>query len=94
MNGKIRALHPDPSRKGINIDAQKYAAIRNAIMDVLAQGPVGFRNLVHRLEGDLEESFEGSIPWYVTTVKLDLEARGLIERVPDARPQQLRVRRQ
>ena len=31
-----------------------------------------------------------SVGWYATTVKLDLEARGLIERVPDARPQRLR----
>ena len=34
---------------------------------------------------------EGSISWYVTTVKLDLEARGLIERVPRSRPQRLRM---
>ena len=32
----------------------------------------------------------GSVPWYCVTVKLDLEARGRIERVPGARPQRVR----
>ncbi len=32
----------------------------------------------------------GSIGWYTTTVKLDLEARGLIERIEGSKPQRLR----
>ncbi len=40
-----------------------------------------------RLPGD----FEGSVGWYATTVKLDLEARGLIERMPGESPQVLRL---
>jgi len=39
----------------------------------------------------LQSSFDGSISWYVTTVKLDAEARGLIQRVPKSRPQRLRL---
>jgi hypothetical protein len=30
-----------------------------------------------------------SVLWYVTTVKLDLEARGLVRRVPGSSPQRL-----
>jgi len=33
----------------------------------------------------------GSISSYTTTDKLDLEARGLIERIPGSRPQVLRL---
>ena len=29
--------------------------------------------------------------WYLTTVKLDLEARNIIERIPNKSPQQLRL---
>lgn len=32
-----------------------------------------------------------SVSWYTTTVKLDMEARGLIERIPGSRPQALRI---
>jgi len=47
--------------------------------------------LVSLIEYQLRNRFEGSISWYVTTVKLDMEARGEIERVPDSNPQQLRL---
>jgi hypothetical protein len=32
----------------------------------------------------------GAVNWHVTSVKLDLEARGLIERIPGTKPQRLR----
>ena len=34
----------------------------------------------------------GSLMWYLITVKLDMEARGEIERVPAKRPQHIRRR--
>jgi hypothetical protein len=37
------------------------------------------------------DAFEGSVSWYVTTVKLDLETRGVVERVPGQKPQRLRL---
>jgi len=36
-------------------------------------------------------NFEGSVTWYVTTVKLDLEARGVVKRVPHSRPQLVKL---
>ena len=38
--------------------------------------------------------FDGSISWYVTTVKLDLEARHVVERIPGTSPQQLRLEKE
>ena len=35
--------------------------------------------------------WEGSVGWYATAVKLDLEARGELERVPGAKPQRVRL---
>ncbi len=50
-----------------------------------------FAELNQDVHAQLEASFDGSISWYVTTVKLDLEARKVIERVPGSRPQRLRM---
>jgi hypothetical protein len=38
------------------------------------------------------QEFRGSIGWYTTIIKLDLEARGLIELIPDKKPQHLRLK--
>jgi hypothetical protein len=58
-------------------------------------GGVAFRDLPRLVEGQLPAGILeriGSVTWYVTTVKLDLEARGEIERVSGSRPQRLRRR--
>jgi hypothetical protein len=49
--------------------------------------------LVSLVEYSLRNRFEGSIPWYVTTVKLDMEARGEIERIPERGEQKLRLKK-
>lgn len=36
-------------------------------------------------------NFDGSIGWYYTTIKLDLEARREIERIPGSKPQLIRM---
>lgn len=41
----------------------------------------------------LDGRFEGCINGYVTVVKLDLEAREVIKRLPTCRPQKLQQRR-
>ncbi|UCG82698.1 MAG: hypothetical protein JSW38_11000 [Dehalococcoidia bacterium] len=41
--------------------------------------------------GEMKGKFEGSIPWYFESVKLDLEARKVIERVPGKKPQHVRL---
>ncbi|GAB4429729.1 MAG: hypothetical protein Kow002_18340 [Anaerolineales bacterium] len=91
MEDKILTLHPE-GKQGVNISRSKYEMIRQAILDAIhSQGIVTFKGLVSLVEYQLRNRFEGSISWYVTTVKLDLEARGEIERVPDTEPQQLRL---
>ena len=41
-----------------------------------------------RLSKDIRQRV-GSVSWYTTTVKLALEVRGEIKRVPGSKPQQL-----
>jgi hypothetical protein len=89
---KIETLHPDPSKQGVNISRAKYDLIRETILDLIRdRGEITFADLTTQCKEQLAGRFEGSIPWYVVTVKLDLEARGEIERIPNRRPQQLRL---
>jgi hypothetical protein len=89
---KILTRHPDPGKSGVNISKRKYDQIRDAILEELVGGrEVTFQGLTRAVEHKLRGRFDGSIPWYVVTVKLDLEARRLIERIPDSSPQRLRL---
>lgn len=90
MDDRVETMHPD-GKQGVNILRSKYDQMVNAINDaVAAKQPIGFEELVDEVARRLGEDFDGSIPWYVTTVKLDLEARGVLERVPGRGPQRLR----
>ncbi len=93
--GRVYAEHPDAQKSGTNVDGAKYAAVRAAMLKAIprAKEGVAFKELpelvLDRLpEGEIPGG--GSIMWWTTTVKLDLEARGLIERVPGATPQRVR----
>jgi hypothetical protein len=69
----------------------KYESVKHAILHSLTREvDLTFAELIAHVS-TLLDGFEGSIPWYVTTVKLDLEARDLIERVPGSKPQRLRM---
>ena len=95
MEEKILTLHPDPAKAGLNIRKEKYEVIRDAILRILRdKDEMLFKDLAGEVEKMIEGGFEGSISWYVTTVKLDLEARGVIERVHGMSPQRLRIKEQ
>jgi len=91
MAEKIMTLHPE-GKAGVNISKAKYDQVRGAIEGALrAKNELTFQELLDAVGEGLEGKFQGSIPWYATTVKLDLEARKVIERVPHSRPQLLRM---
>ncbi|MEM9952673.1 MAG: hypothetical protein AAFV93_10895 [Chloroflexota bacterium] len=91
MSDKIMTLHPQ-GKTGVNIDKGKYDTVKDAIVNIIdTHGEIGFADLTQEVGTTLTE-FDGSIGWYTTTVKLDLEARGIIERVPKSSPQQLRMK--
>lgn len=90
----IATKNPGKGKKGPRIDAARYNAMKAAILAVVPSNVDGitFASLPKLVEQRLDRDvFAGaSIPWYATTVKLDLEARGLIERIPGKVPQRLR----
>ena len=91
MKNMIRTLHPE-KKQGVNISREKYEIIRKAILCVLQeQKEITFMNLSRAVEKEVNGNFEGSVMWYVTTVKLDLEARGQIKRVLNSRPQLIKL---
>jgi hypothetical protein len=93
MKAKVRTLHPE-KKQGVNISQEKYEIIRKAILSALrAQKEMTFMKLSNAVEQQVGNTFEGSVMWYVTTVKLDLEARGDIKRVPNSRPQLIKLAR-
>lgn len=91
MRDMVRTLHPQ-KKQGVNISRQKYDIIHEAILCVLkSQKEITFMKLSRAVEKEVNGNFEGSVMWYVTTVKLDMEARGEIKRVPNSRPQLVRL---
>lgn len=91
MKDKIRTLHPE-KKQGVNISKEKYDIIRKAILCVLErQKEITFMNLSRAVEKEVNGNFEGSVTWYVTTVKLDMEARGELKRVQNSRPQLVKL---
>jgi hypothetical protein len=92
LDEKIMARHPDPGKQGVRISQAKYDMIRDTIVDLLrVKGDMTFTELANAANRRLEGKFYGSVTWYVTTVKLDLEARQVIQRVPKTSPQRLRL---
>ncbi len=91
---KFQTIHPEAGKQGTRVDVAKYEAMKAALLAVVpaAGDGIPFQDLAGAVRPHLpaEVFANASVSWYVTTVKLDLEARGLIERVPGARPQRLR----
>lgn len=93
---RILTLHP-AGKQGVNIERAKYEALRRALLRIIpshAQG-VLFGELPGLIRQELDASLfapHAGLHWYLTTVKLDLQARGEIEIVAGARPQRLRRR--
>lgn len=88
---RIMTLHPQ-GKAGVNIVKKKYDQIANYILDTLQEHQeMTYQDLDKRAVADLSETFDGKVGWYVVSVKLDLEARGMIKRVPNSSPHRLQL---
>ncbi|SNY95449.1 DUF6958 family protein [Flagellimonas pacifica] len=89
---KIMTLHPQ-GKAGVNILKRRYDLIRDYIEKTIAKHEtITFEKLGDMAIEELKETFDGKVLWYIVTVKLDLEARGVIERIPKTSPHQLRMK--
>ena len=87
---KILTKHP-LGKSGKNISRQKYEAVREAILSALENRELTHTELFEQLRKRLKSEFSGNISWYGETVKLDLEARKMIERT-SSKPQKYRLK--
>lgn len=87
---RILTLHPQ-GKKGVNILKNKYDIIRHFILKTIeTEGQISYSKLSDKAVEELTD-FEGKVVWYIVSVKLDLEARGIIERIPKTSPHELRM---
>ena len=83
---KIQTWHPEKGKKNQNISLEKYQLIKSAILNVLKYSEPTHTQLMQELIKILKEKFQDNIMWYGITVKLDLEARKIIERTNSKPP--------
>ncbi|MFK7972760.1 MAG: hypothetical protein AB8F95_20480 [Bacteroidia bacterium] len=88
---RILTLHPQ-GKKGVNILKRRYDLIKDFIINTITEaGEISYADLDDKAVAELTATFDGKVGWYVVSVKLDLEARKIIERVPKTSPHRLRL---
>lgn len=87
---KILTKHP-LGKSGKNIKKQDYEMVKQAIVSALQNKELTHPELMDDVEKSLRGKFSGNISWYAETVKLDLEARNIIERTL-SKPQKYRLK--
>ena len=78
-------------KSGTNVTPEKYFAIREAMLEVLPTEGEGLtlNEMVKLIEALVpKDLFPKGVTWYTVTVKLDLEAKGLVKRLPNTSPLQ------
>jgi len=79
-NENIQTLHPIEGKTNKKIAIDKYEFIRENLLSILTSLELTHTELMEELYSRVKDNFEGGVQWYGETVKLDLEARGIIER--------------
>ena len=92
---KVLCRTPTPNKKPKQIAKSKFDMVHRAILRVTPKRGEGvsFNELVDLVEGVLkpaELQDLGNLSWHVVTVKLEMEVRGELERIPKVVPQRLR----
>jgi hypothetical protein len=90
---RVQCLHPDPAKTAPSVDKHLYEITRAAILDAVPVRGEGL--LAASLRAEVEKRTppvtwqHASVGWYTLVVKLDLEARGLLQRAATEGPQRL-----
>ena len=94
MDQKVQLKHPQ-SKKPISMSKDKYDLLKPAVLKYLrAKRKATFTEISAAIAKDFRTNgtkFKGSLPWHLEWVKLDLEARKIIKRVPNTTPQEYMI---
>lgn len=87
MHDTIETLHPDPGQAGVRLKAKRYRQVRAALLKVIPDWPPGVEidklpDVVRPLLSTVRFR-DLSLEEFVHAVRLDLEARGVLERITD-----------
>ena len=88
---QIQTLHPQPGKTNKRISLNKYNTIRDNMLAILKEEELTHTDLMEKLYTKVKDTFEGGVQWYGETVKLDLEARDIIERT-GRKPEKYRLK--
>ena len=88
---QIQTLHPVAGKTNKKISLEKYEFIKSHLLAILSVQEPTHTELMEELYARVKNDFEGGVQWYGETVKLDLEARFLIERTKD-KPEKYKLR--
>ena len=89
---QIQTLHPIAGKTNKKIALDKYQTIREQLIAILKKNQPTHTEMMELLYQRVKDSFVGGVQWDGETVKLDLEARGIIERF-DAKPERYRLKK-
>ena len=93
----MKTSNVNKGSEGFFVTSEKYLPVRNAILASLPRSKAGMtlKELVSSVAQKVPKKLfpkPGSVSWYTKVVQLDLEANGLIERIPGEKPQRIRRR--
>ena len=83
ISGRVQLLHPE-GKNALSISAENYELFEKAVMDVMtkAPSPITWTQIEKGVQDYLAKkkiNFEGSPGWFAVSVKMHLEAMGVIE---------------
>lgn len=91
---KIQLKHP-AGKKAVSMDQAKYEPLKKALLNHLkTKGASTHTEIEKGVTEELKSSgtqFQGSVPWHLEWVKLDLEANKIIERIAGSSPQKYAI---
>ena len=87
----IQTLHPKEGKTNKKISYDKYIFIKENILTIINESELTHTELMEKLYTRVKDNFEGGVQWYGETVKLDLEARHIIERT-NTKPEKYKLK--